>query len=75
MLQTDLRDVGRGWEGESNTVDVEGDNGHAADAAAVHHGLHRHSDIMNEERTCGLQKMKFFVGYNLTNIHLHSDLR
>lgn len=42
MLRTDLRDVGRGWEGESNTVDVEGNNGHAADAAAADCGLHRH---------------------------------
>lgn len=47
MLLTDLRDIGRGWEGESNTVDVEGDNRHAADAAAVDHGLHRYSDITN----------------------------
>lgn len=70
MQQTDLRDVGRGWERESNAVDVEGNNGHAADAAAAHHGLHRRLDVMNVE----CKKTKFQIHCLWTNLHLHTEM-
>lgn len=68
MQQTDLRDVGRGWERESNAVDVEGNNGHAADAAAAHHGLHEHLDVTNVE--CKKLNSKSTVVYEQTYISI-----